>query len=255
MMEVTLRMLLIVCPLVFLASFVDAIAGGGGLISLPAYLVAGLPPVYAAGSNKFSSSFGTLLATIRYFRGGKLLWKPALCAVIGALPGAYVGAELLKVTPERFVSIFMLVAVPAVALLLVLRRDRQPEPKPVTGRTLVECLGVGLACGFYDGFFGPGTGTFLILLFTWLIGMDMVCASGTAKPVNLASNVAALTSFIIGGNVVYRLAIPAMICSLIGGYAGSAMALKRGARFIRVMMLAVMALLVIRMAANLIAGA
>lgn len=251
-MEVTLQMLLIVCPLVFLASFVDAVAGGGGLISLPAYLVAGLPPVYAAGSNKFSSSFGTLLATIRYFRGGKLLWKPALCAVIGALPGAYVGAEVLKHTPERLVYGLMMVVVPAVALLMLLRKDSHPEPRPVTGRTLAECLGVGLACGFYDGFFGPGTGTFLILLFSWLIGMDMVSASGTAKPVNLASNVAALASFVIGGNVVYRLAVPAMICSLIGGYAGSAMALKRGAKFIRVMMLVVMALLMIKLATDLI---
>ncbi len=253
-MEVTLRMLLIVCPLVFLASFVDAIAGGGGLISLPAYLVAGLPPVYAAGSNKFSSSFGTLLATIRYFRGGRLLWRPALCAVIGALPGAYLGAEVLKHTPERLVYGLMMVAVPAVALLMILRRDRQPEPKPVTRRTLAECVGVGLACGFYDGFFGPGTGTFLILLFSWLIGMDMVSASGTAKPVNLASNVAALASFIAGGNVVYALAVPAMVCSLIGGYAGSAMALRRGARLVRGMMLAVMALLMIKLAADLIAG-
>ena len=254
-MEVTWQMLLIVCPLVFLASFVDAIAGGGGLISLPAYLVAGLPPVYAAGSNKFSSSFGTLLATIRYFRSGKLLWQPALCAVLGALPGAYVGAELLKHTPEKLVYAIMLVAVPAVALLLVLRRNREAEPRPVTRRTLVQCVGVGLACGFYVGFFGPGTGTFLILLFTWLIGMDMVCASGTAKPVNLASNVAALTSFVIGGNVVYRLAVPAMLCSLVGGYVGSAMAVKKGARFIRGMMLAVMALLMVKLAADLFTGA
>lgn len=252
-MEVTLQMLLIVCPLVFLASFVDAIAGGGGLISLPAYLVAGLPPVTAAANNKFSSTFGTLLATYRFFRSGKVLWKPALCAVAGALPGAVIGAEILKHTPEKLVYGFMLVAVPAVALLMILRRDREPEPKPVTGATLMKCLGVGLACGLYDGFFGPGTGTFLILLLTWLIGMDMVSASGTAKPVNLASNVAALVSFISSGYVIYRLAVPAMLCSVVGGYLGSSMALKKGAKLIRGMMLVVMALLILRLITDAIA--
>lgn len=246
-MEVTLQMLLTVCPLVFLASFVDAIAGGGGLISLPAYLVAGLPPVTAAANNKFSSTFGTLLATYRFFRGGKVLWKPALCAVVGALPGALIGAEVLKHTPERFVYTFMLIAVPIVAVLMLVRKDKDPEPKPITTKTLIQCVGVGLACGLYDGFFGPGTGTFLILLLTWLIGMDMVSASGTAKPVNLASNVAALISFISSGYIVYRLAVPAMLCSVVGGYLGSSMALKKGAKLIRAMMFVVMALLIIKL--------
>lgn len=251
-MEVTWQMLLLVCPLVFLASFVDAIAGGGGLISLPAYLVAGLPPVTAAANNKFSSTFGTLLATYRFCRGGKVLWKPALCAVAGALPGALIGAELLKHTPERVVYIFMLVAVPVVAVVMLLRRDREPEPKPVTAAVLAKCVGVGLICGVYDGFFGPGTGTFLILLLTWLIGMDMVSASGTAKPVNLASNVAALVSFISSGYVVYKLAVPAMLCSVVGGYLGSSMALKKGAKLIRGMMLVVMALLILKLIGEMV---
>ena len=246
-MEVTLQMLLTVCPLVFLAAFVDAIAGGGGLIALPAYLLAGLPPVTAAANNKFSGTFGTLLATYRFFRSGKVLWKLALCAVCGALPGALIGAELLKHTPERWVYTFMLIAVPAVALVMLLRRDSAPQPKPVTNRTLLQCVGVGLACGLYDGFFGPGTGTFLILLLTWLIGMDMVSASGTAKPVNLASNAAALISFIYGGYIIYPLAVPAMLCSVAGGYLGSCMALKKGARLIRGMMFVVMALLIVKL--------
>ena len=179
--------------------------------------------------------------------GGKVLWKPALCAVAGALPGALIGAEVLKHTPEKFVYMFMLVAVPVVAVMMLLRKDKDPEPKPITGKTLMQCLGVGLACGLYDGFFGPGTGTFLILLLTWLIGMDMVSASGTAKPVNLASNVAALVSFISSGYIIYKLAVPAMICSVIGGYLGSSMALKKGAKLIRMMMLVVMALLIVKL--------
>ena len=163
-----------------------------------------------------------------------------------------VGAELLKHTPERLVYAIMLVAVPAVALLLVLRRNREVEPRPVTCRTLVQCVGVGLACGFYDGFFGPGTGTFLILLFTWLIGMDMVTASATAKPVNLASNMTSLITRIFAGQVIYALAVPAMCFSVCGAWIGSKLALTRGAKLIRYVMLGVLALLVVKLVVDLL---
>ena len=111
-MAVTFQMLLIVCPLVFLAATVDAIGGGGGLISLPAYLLAGLPPALAGGSNKLSAGFGTLVATFKFLRGGKILLKPGLCAVLGALPGSYLGAQLLQMMDEQVIRIFLLVAIP-----------------------------------------------------------------------------------------------------------------------------------------------
>ncbi len=245
--EITAQMFLTVCPLVFLASLVDSIGGGGGLISLPAYLVAGLPPVLAAGTNKFSACFGTLAATLKYLKSGKLMLRPALLAVAGALPGAYLGAETLKHTPEQFVRIFMLAAIPAVALLVLLKRESTLGEKPLTRARLALCFAIGLGCGFYDGFFGPGTGTLLIILFNFLVGMDMVRASASAKLVNLASNLAALCSLLLGGQVLFALAVPAMLCSVAGGYTGAYLALKRGARLIRYVMLCVLALLIIKL--------
>ena len=126
-MEVTIEMLLIVCPLVLLAALVDAVGGGGGLISLPAYLLAGLPPALAGGSNKLSACMGTLIATIKYYKGGKMLIKPGLCAVAGALPGAWVGAQLLQRVDEQVIRVFLLVAIPLVALLMLIKRNEAIE--------------------------------------------------------------------------------------------------------------------------------
>lgn len=249
-MQVSMQMILTVCPLIFFASLVDAIAGGGGLISLPAYLLAGLPPVYASGSNKFSAMFGTLTATIKFLRGGKLLLLAAVLAALGAFPGSLLGVELLKRTPEQFVKLFMLVAVPVVAVVILFKRDLPTKMKPLTRGRLAACFVIGLGCGFYDGFFGPGTGTFLIILFTWCVGMDMVTASGTAKFVNLTSNLAALSSFLLSGNVVFPLAVPAMACSVLGGYVGAHLALRKGARLVRYVMLGVLALLIIKLACD-----
>ena len=245
---VTAGMLFMVCGMVFLASVVDSIGGGGGLISLPAYLLTGLDPVLAAGSNKFSASFGTLIATIRYFRSGRLLVKPALWAVLGALPGAYAGAEVLERTDPAFVRLFMLCAIPIVALVVVFKKNAPETTDREAPVNRPLCFAIGLVIGFYDGFFGPGTGTLLIMAFTWLTHMDMVTASGTAKAVNLASNAAALTSLLTGGHVVFQLAVPAMVCSMAGGWVGSKLAIARGAKLVRWVMLGVLALLILRLA-------
>ena len=246
-MQVTFQMLLIVCPLVFLASAIDAIGGGGGLISLPAYLLTGLPPAVASGSNKFSASLGTLIATFRYFKSGKLNVKPALCAVLGALPGAYLGAELLKRCDPKIVQIMLIIMIPIMAAILLLKKNTDIQPKPINNARLVGCFALGLACGFYDGFFGPGTGTLLIMGLTYLIGMDMVTASGSAKLINLASNCSALTSLIVGKKVLFALSIPAAAFSIAGGYLGSWLAIRKGAKFVRQIMLVVMALLIIKL--------
>ena len=172
-MQVTPRMYLIVLPMVFLAALVDAIAGGGGLISLPAYTLAGLNYDFASGNNKCSSTFGTLTATVRYYRSGRLLVKPALVAAALAAPGSWLGTRAAMALGSRVMHGFMVLAIPAVGAL-VLMKGRGPETsRPMTARQYPLCGLIGLVIGFYDGFFGPGTGTFLILLFTHLLGMDM----------------------------------------------------------------------------------
>ena len=252
-MQITASMYAIVLPMVFLAAVVDSISGGGGLISLPAYTMAGLNFDFASGNNKFSSTFGTLVATIRYYRSGRLLVKPALFAILGALPGSVLGTQTAMRLGSGFMNIFMVCAIPVVGALVALKKDAAAAPRPVTRRTLLTCLGVGLLTGTYDGFFGPGTGTFLILLFTALTGMDMVTASATAKPVNLASNVASLVTRIAAGQVLFALALPAMCFSMAGGWIGSKLALRRGAKLVRYVMLGVLALLVIKLAVELAA--
>ena len=253
-MQVTPRMYLIVLPMVFLAALVDAIAGGGGLISLPAYTLAGLNYDFASGNNKCSSTFGTLTATVRYYRSGRLLVKPALVAAALAAPGSWLGTRAAMALGSRVMHGFMVFAIPAVGAL-VLMKGRGPETfRPVTARQYPLCGLIGLVIGFYDGFFGPGTGTFLILLFTHLLGMDMVTASATAKPVNLLSNISALVTRVAAGDVLFALAIPAMCCSVAGGWLGAKLALTRGARLIRWVMLGVLTLLTARLAAEWIGG-
>ena len=247
-MQVTPYMYLIVLPMVFLASTVDAIAGGGGLISLPAYSLAGLNYDFASGNNKFSSTFGTLMATIRYYKSGKLMVVPALISAIAALPGSWLGTRAAMALGNRVMQIFMLFAIPVVGALVLFNRKEREVSRLVTRRQYPICVLIGLVIGFYDGFFGPGPGTFLIVLFTHLLGMDMVTASATAKPVNLFSNIASLATRIAAGNVLFALAFPAMACSVMGGWLGAKLALTKGAKLIRFVMLGVLVLLTVRLA-------
>ena len=252
-MQVTPRMYLIVLPLVFLASAIDAIAGGGGLITLPAYTLAGLNYDFASGNNKCSSTFGTLTATVRFYKSGRLMVVPALIAAALALPGSWMGTRAAMLLGNRIMRGFMVFAIPIVGALVLIKGKGPENARPILRRDYPVCAAIGLVIGFYDGFFGPGTGTFLILLFTTFLGMDMVTASATAKPVNLMSNIASLVTRIAAGNVLFALAIPAICCSVAGGWLGAKLALTRGAQFIRYVMLGVLALLTVRLAVDWLA--
>ena len=246
-MELTWVTYLIVCPRVFLAGLIDSVAGGGGLISLPAYLAAGLPPVLAAGTNKLSACLGTVASTTRFVREKKVDWKAAVFAAAGAFPGSWLGTLLLRQIPEDAVRLMMICAIPVVAAVVLRKREMQ-------GRCLVEerfyrplAFAIGLAIGFYDGLIGPGTGTFLILLFTMALGMEAVMASGTAKVVNLTSNLAALISLFSTGNVLIALGLPAALCGIAGNWVGAGLTIKKGVGFIRRMLLIVLCLLLAKM--------
>ena len=245
-------MYLIVLPLAFLAAAVDAIAGGGGLISLPAYTLAGLNYDLASGSNKLSATFGTVIATLRYARSGKVRLWPALWAALLALPGSMLGTRAAMLLGTRVMTTFMVFAIPVVGLLVIFEGKGPETSRPVTRRQYPLCALIGLVIGFYDGFFGPGTGTFLIIAFTWLLGMDMVTASATAKPVNLASNIASVVLRIAAGDVLFRLALPATLCAVAGCWLGSKLAIMRGARLVRWVMLGVLALLTAKLALELL---
>ena len=244
-----MSMLAIVCPLCFFAGFVDAIGGGGGLISLPAYYLAGLPPKLMAGTNKLSASIGALTATARYMRGGHILWRLALPAVTLALPGSWLGTLLLNALPDQQILRMLALALPVVAAVALLRRGSLKPLITLPSAALpFVCAATGLVIGFYDGLIGPGTGTFLILLFTLFAGMEPVDASGTARVVNLASNIASLTTQIVSGHVLFSLGLPAALFSAAGSALGARMAIRSGAKIIRVVMLGVLALLLVTMA-------
>ena len=247
-MTLTWQMFAIVCPLAMLAGFVDSVAGGGGLISLPAYYLAGLPPVLAAGTNKLSACLGTLAASFSFMKGGRVLWRCALPAAVAALPGSWLGTRVLQAIPEDVIRWMMILAIPLVALVVLRKKDTlQGKDRLKPQWVAPVSFAVGFAIGFYDGLVGPGTGTFLILCFTMLMGMDPVLASGSAKIVNLASNISALLSHALNGNILFALAVPAMLCAAAGGYIGSALAIKKGAKFVRIVMMCMMVVLIVKL--------
>ncbi len=249
-------MCLVVCPLVFLAGFVDSVAGGGGLISLPAYLLAGLPAHIAAGTNKFAMSFGTLTATVKYMKSGRILWRIAAIAAVGAVIGSYIGASLALVFSEKTLKLLLLAALPCVAIFLTVKKDFGNDESQLknysTARSALISGAIGFIMGIYDGLIGPGTGTFLIIAFSAFLGTDLLTASGCAKVANLASNLTALAVYALGGKVMYALAIPAMAFCILGNWLGARFAIKGGSKNVRKIMFVVLALLFIKVGTDLL---
>ena len=231
-------------PLLFLAGFVDSIAGGGGLISLSSFLAVGVPAHLALGTNKFSMFLGTGLSAAYFARKGHVKWDSAIYALLGALVGSAAGARLVLCLDERFLRYFLLAVIPLVALFLLFRKDFEVREIPLSPiRFGVYSVGIGLGLGLYDGFFGPGTGTFLILAFTAVLGLGLLTACGNTKVVNFASNIAAVVAFMASHDIDYSLGIPCAICSILGNFAGARLAIRNGAGIIRPAMLFVIGLL------------
>lgn len=247
---------LIVCPLIFLGGFVDSVAGGGGLITLPAYLMAGIPVHAAAGTNKVVNGIGSFTASVKYFRGGKIRLPVALWAALGALAGGYAGAEAAKLLPAAVLQGLMLAALPVVAVFLALKRDfgQAPAGALPSGREALLSLLTGLAIGCYDGLVGPGTGTFLIMIFTAALRLDLVSASGCAKVVNLASNAAAGTRAQTVFPPRMKDTAAAAVCSALGNYCGARYTIQGGGKRVRGMIFAVLGLMFVKLLAEFIAA-
>lgn len=233
-----------------LAGIVDAIAGGGGLITLPALLTAGLPPHLALGTNKGQSVWGSGAALVAFWRAGRVDRKQALFAFPLGLVGALIGAELVLLISPASLKPIVIAMLIAAAVLLVVRKP-QREGDDSDGRPwIAAALAFGIAC--YDGFFGPGTGTFLIVGFVALCGRSMLRATADAKVVNFASNLAALAAFAHQGSVLWKLALPMAAGQLVGGVIGARLAIKGGAKLIRLMVLIVSGALVIKLGYDLV---
>lgn len=248
-----MKLVLFFC--VFLAAFVDSIAGGGGLISLPAYYAVGIPPHVALGTNKFSATIGTLFASVRFIKNKSVEWKAALVAGVCALASSAWGANMALLVSERYLQLVLLVLVPILAVFVMAKKDMGEHKEEMTGKKLllVSVL-CGLLVGAYDGFFGPAAGTFYTLAFASIVGMTMTKACGTTKIVNLCSGMAALVTFIINGKIDYSLAIPCTILAIAGNWLGSGLAIKNGAKLVRPVMVAAMVLLLLKIGSDLFMG-
>jgi len=248
---------LIICPFVFLAGLIDSVAGGGGLISLPAYLAAGLPSHMALGTNKFSSVFGTALSSARYYMNKKVALKTAALSIVFALIGSALGARTVLYLDPVFLKYALLAVIPVIAFIVLKKKnfgDKDESGRLPKLKTHIYSAAVGLVVGFYDGFFGPGTGTFLVLFYTGLLRFDLITATGNAKFVNLASNVAAVVTFLINGEVNFAVGVPAMLCGMAGNFVGSGLAIKNGAKIIRPMFIVALSLLIVYIARDLFFG-
>ena len=248
-MTLTPLTFLIVCPLVFLAGFVDAIGGGGGLISLPAYVFAGLPMHMAIATNKLSSASGTAVATARFAKKKLIDLKLAVPSVILAFAGSSLGARISLTLDERIMR-YLLIAVLPVAAFFVLNRhlfnDKGEDRVTYDLRTFATACIAAFAVGIYDGLYGPGTGTFLIIAFNVFAKLDVGHANGQSKAINLATNLAALTVFLLNRQVIFPLGLAAAACNMTGNWIGSGLAIKNGAKIVRPIILAVLALLFVR---------
>lgn len=238
---------LIVCPLVFLAGFIDAIAGGGGLISLPAYMLAGLPPHIAIGTNKLSSAVGTTVATAQYISKGFMVWRLAVPAIVFSLIGANIGSNLTLLVPENVFLIIMLIALPVIAIYVFTHKSlSNPFEPEITTRVWVVVLASAFFIGMYDGFYGPGTGTFLMLLLTGAAHLTTRQAAGITKAINLSSNVMSLTVFLINGTVLLPLGFTAALFSIAGNYLGARSFIKKGDAIARPAIITVISIFIIK---------
>ena len=216
---------------VFCAAFVDAIGGGGGIISVPVYLLAGLPTHNALGTNKLSSCLGTAASTLRYIKNGFVDWPLAVPSVVFALVGAYFGTRLQLMVDEAYLKYMLLLVLPVVAFIL-LKQKSFPENRGEMVFSLRAAIvwSASLVIGLYDGFYGPGTGTFLLLIFCNLAKLDLRSASGNVKIVNLSSNIGALATALAAGTVLVPVGLIAAVFSIAGPYLGAGVTIKDGAK-------------------------
>jgi uncharacterized membrane protein YfcA len=245
----------------FLAGFVDAVVGGGGLIQLPALFVF-LPAAAAVevpavmGTNKFSSICGTSIAALQYALKVRFQWRVLGPAALCAFVGSFIGARAVSLLNPAFIRPVILLLLVIVAIFTYARKNfGQARRSKLSGPVQFwAAAGVGLLIGFYDGFFGPGTGSFLILAFVGVFGFDFLLASASAKVVNLATNLAAVGWFASIGKILYFYAIPMALANIAGAAIGARLAILKGNEFVRKFFLGVVLLLIARFAYEIAAS-
>jgi uncharacterized membrane protein YfcA len=233
----------------FVAGTIDAMAGGGGLITIPALLAAGVPPVQALATNKLQSSLGTGSAVLAFARKGRIDFRRFLAPALGAFAGSVVGAwTLQKVDPgflEGFVPVLLLLMV---GYFLLAPAASEEERHSRLGRPALVAIVTAIGC--YDGFFGPGTGSFLATALVALFGMSLLSATAHTKLLNLASNLAAVLTLALGGKMLWTLGLLMAVCAIAGGQLGAHLAMRIGGRLIRPLLVVMSLLLTLKLLSN-----
>ena len=241
---------IIVTLALLLAGFVDAIVGGGGLILLPALFATfpGAPPAALLGTNKAGSLWGTAMATWQYSRRVQIRWRAMLPAALAGFVGAFAGAWAVTVLSPDFLRKLLPLVLVLVLGYTLAKKDlgRHHTPRYAGRAEWVAASLIGISIGFYDGFFGPGTGSFFVFLFVRLLGYDFLNASASAKLLNVSTNIAALILFSFKGYVWWHLALPLAVANVLGSVLGTHMALKHGTGFVRGIFIFVVGVLILK---------
>ena len=231
--QLTLETILMLVAVAGIAGFIDAIAGGGGLLTIPAMLLANIPPVLTLGTNKLQAASGALAASITMIKKGVVQPSKIKFAILGAFIGSVFGTIAVQMSPPDMLETLLPFLIAAIGIYTLFAPslgevESAPRIKETTWQRVVAPL-----IGFYDGYVGPGTGMFFALGNVALRGREIITATGTAKVLNLSTNVASLIFFILGGNVLWKVGLAMMVGQTIGAYAGSHMVVKGGSKIIR----------------------
>ncbi len=247
--------IIFLCIFAFLAGFIDSIVGGGGLIQLPALLVflpnTAVPLIF--GTNKLSSIAGTSAAAIHYSQQVKIDWSIVLISTVSAFTFSFIGASTVSIINPILMRPLVFLLLILVAIYTWLKKDfgSQNIVKVQGSKQSLYAAIIGTSLGFYDGFFGPGTGSFLIFTFIGILGFDFLQASASAKVVNFSTNLAATIYFAANNHIIYGIALPMAMFNIVGAIIGAKLAIAKGSAFVRVLFIAVVSLLIVKLAWDL----
>lgn len=240
----------------FFAGYVDSVVGGGGLIQIPALFHAfpNAAPAVLFATNKLASIVGTTSAAVQYSRRVRVPWRLVLPGIVAALIGSVSGAKALTMAPADFLRPLVLVLLIFVAIYTFIRKDFGGGSRTTafTRRDVAIVVAIGAAVGFYDGFFGPGTGSFFIFLLIRFVRVDFLNASVMAKLLNVSTNISAISFFVFNVEMLWMVGAVMAVCNLTGALLGSSMALKHGVGFVRKMFLGVVSLLILKLAYDML---
>lgn len=249
-MEIYIVVLL--CIAAFFAGFIDAVVGGGGLIQTPVSLILlpNLPVSTVIGSLKIPSFSGTAFAAHQYMKKVDINWKILGIMMLLAFPSAFIGSTLLTYVSNDFMKPLLLIVLSLLAVYTYAKKNfGQQQIKDISSRTqILNAIGISLVVGFYDGFIGPGTGSFFVVAFIAIMGFDFLQASANAKMVNLATNFGSICLFMLKGKIIWAIALPMAASNAIGGLIGAKLAISRGNKFIRIFFLIVVVVTLMRFA-------